>query len=126
MANNKKESKEAHLVDHVCQKALDLVRVQPLLTANADSSRKLGDRDSGAADRLRARLLGLIEATGDKHLAQKIAQGYISPALQRQVDPPLDKLGLALLQGEVVGVELSLLDAARERQEQPLKARVRL
>ncbi len=108
-----------NLVNHVRQQAFNLIIVDPLLAAEADGGRKLGDRDAAAADRLLS-ILSFLETARDKYLPQEVAQRNIAAALQRQVDAPLDELVFPFLEGEVELVELAPLDASAERQEELL------
>lgn len=118
-------TKSAHLVDHIGQQAFHLVVVDPLLAAEADSSGKLGDRHAGAADGFPS-FLCLLEAAGDEHLAQQVAQRNVTAPFQREVDATFDELILALLKGEVKLVELAPFDASAEWQEEFLQSRKRL
>lgn len=115
-----------HLVNHVCQQALDFVRIDSFLTAKADGSRELGDGDSGPADRCGARLLCFLESAGDEDLAQEVAQGNVTAAFQRQVNPATYKLFFAFLEGQVEIPEVACTDAAGQGEKELLQAGERL
>lgn len=117
-----------YLVDHIGHLTLHLVRVNVLLAAETDGSSKFGDGDSRSPYRWRGRCLGIgsLKPAGEEDLAQQVAETGIVRTLEREVDTPLDKLVFAFLQGLVESVQVTLLDALGEGQEERLQAWVGL
>lgn len=109
-----------HLVDHVGQQALDLIRIdQPPVAVHVDGGVKFSYGHARAAYRSFA-FFCLVEASRDEDLAQQITQGNISAPLERQVDASSDKFVLAFLQSKVKGTQVAALDASSQWEEQLL------
>jgi hypothetical protein len=127
MEERERRGEMAYLVYHIGQQALRLVRINRVhATPHTNSSMKLRDRHARPPYRLGLFLLGLLEPARDEHLAQEVAQGNVAPPLEGQVYPSLDELVLAVLEGDVEGVQVALADAFCEGQEELLQSGVRL
>ena len=111
-----------YLVDHVGQETLHLIVVNGLMAPKADGGSELGDGDSGSSDLWRPFRLGFLESTSEKNFAQQVAQGDVSPALQREVDAALDELVFSFLESKIEGVKLASLNVSGEREEELLQS----
>lgn len=111
-----------HLIDHISDLTLDFVCVNLLLVSQAERSCEVGEWDPRPANRwIGCRVL---ETASEECLPQKVAETGIVSSLQGKVDASLHELILTILEGLVKGVQIALLDASRQRQEELLQMRI--
>jgi hypothetical protein len=112
-----------YLVDHVSKQALDFIRVNLLLAAQADGRSELGDRDTCPPSR---RICVWNHSARNEDLAQQIPEAVIMTPFKREIDPAFDEFILAFLECLVESVQVTFLDALCQGQEQPLQPGVRV
>lgn len=97
-----------YFVDHVSKQALDLIRVNLLLAAQANGSRELGNGNSCTPG---GRIYVWRHSARKEDLSQQVPETGVMGSLKREIDPAFDKFILTLLQCLIEGVQVALLDA---------------
>lgn len=103
---NKKAS--THLVDHVSKQALDFIRVNLLLAAQANGGRELGGRDPGPTG---GRVYIWSHSARNEDLPKQIPETGVMRSFKGEIDSPFDEFILTLLQCLVKSVQVAPLYA---------------
>lgn len=112
-----------HFVDHVGKQALDFIRVNLLLAAQANGCRELGDRDARPPG---GRICVWNHSACNEDLPQQIPEARVMRSFKGKIDPAFDELILAFLQCLVKSVQVPFFYALGQGQEQPLQPGVRV
>lgn len=83
-----------YFVDHVSKQALDFIRVNLLLAAQANGCRELGYGDARPPGR---RICVWNHSAGNEDLPQQIPEAGVMRSFKGKIDPTFDELILALL-----------------------------